>query len=274
MGAGTPIALGCVLSAALVSGGCRQVLGIDDPTTRPAQDAAVDAVDARGVDAAAGLSVNLGTASNYVVLAMAGISGTSATVKGNIGISPAAGTYITGFSLIPDASTQFSTSLQVTGRAYAADYGTPTPANLQTAVSDMQLAYMEAAGRAPDFINWQSGNIDGLTLAPGVYKWSSGLSIQASVYLTGSATDVWILQIAGTLNVAANTEIILTGGALPRNVFWQCSGAVALGSMGHLEGVLLTATAFTSGAGSSIKGRVLSKTDVTITGSTVVVPAP
>ena len=95
----------------------------------------------------------------------------------------------------------------------------------------------------------------------------------AGVTLTGDATDVWIFQIVGTLNVAAATEIILTGGALPKNVFWQSSGAVTLGAMSHLEGVVLASTAFTSGAGTTIKGRVLSQTDVTITGSNVVQPA-
>jgi len=221
-----------------------------------------------------GAPVNLRTAGDYAVLAAASISGTGATVTGNLGISPAAASYITGFSLIADPSTEFSTSAQVTGRVYAADYGAPTPAKLGTAVNDMLLAYTEAAGRVPGVTDLGAGNIGGMTLAPGVYKWTSGLVIPASVTLTGSATDVWIFQVAGTLNMAADMNIALTGGALPRNVFWQVSGAVTLGAMAHLEGVVVTATAFTSGAGTSIKGRVLSQTDVTITGSTVIQPAP
>ena len=273
MGAGTPIAL-CVLSAGLMSGGCRQLLGLEDPTTGPTPDGAVDSVDARGVDATTERPVNLRTASNFVVLAKVGISGPSATVKGNLGVSPASGTSITGFSLSLDASTQFFTSTQVTGRVYAADNGAPTPAVLQTAVGDMEIAYAEASLRSPDFIDWNNGSIDGMTLASGVYRWNRGLGIQQKVNLSGSATDVWIFQIAGPLNIAANTEIALIGGALPTNVFWQTSGAVTLGSMGHLEGILLAATAVTSGSGSSIKGRVLSQTDVTVTGSTVVEPAP
>ena len=276
MGSGTPFALVCVLSAALVSGGCRQLLGLDDPTRRT-QDAAVDAIVAvdaiDAIDAALGIPVRLGTASNYVVLAQASIGGTGATIKGNVGISPATATNITGFSLIADASTEFSTSLQVTGKVYAANYGGPTPANLQTAANDMQVAYTEASERVPDFTELQAGNISG-TLAAGVYRWSAGLSILENIYLTGSATDVWIFQIAGTLNIAANTDIVLTGGALPKNVFWQSSGTVTLGAMGHLKGVLLTATGFTSGSGSTINGRVLSLTDVTIANSTVNEPAP
>ena len=101
------------------------------------------------IGGAGGPPVNLRTAGNYAVLAAASISGTGATVTGNLGISPAAASYITGFSLIADPSTQFSTSAQVIGRAYAADYGAPTPMLVATAMSDLQLAYAEAAGRSP-----------------------------------------------------------------------------------------------------------------------------
>lgn len=220
-----------------------------------------------------GAPVNLRTAGNYAVLAKASISGTGATVTGNLGISPAAASYVTGFSLIADGSTEFSTSAQVIGRAYAADYGPPTPALLLAAVTDLQIACADAAARVPGTTDLGAGSLGGMLIAPGVYRWSGGVSVLSSVTLTGGATDVWIFQIAGTLNVAAATEIILTGGALPQNVFWQSSGAVTLGAMAHLEGVMLANTAFTSGAGTTIKGRVLSQTDVTITGSNVVQPA-
>ncbi len=221
-----------------------------------------------------GAPVNLRTAGNYAVLAAASISGTGATVTGNLGISPAAASYITGFSLIADPSTQFSTSAQVTGRVYAANYGVPTPAVIVTATNDLLAAYAEAAERAPGVGELNAGNLGGMTLEPGVYRWTTGVTIPIDVTLTGTATDVWIFQVAGTLDLTASKTIRLTGGALPRNVFWQISGAVTLGAMAHLEGVVLGATAFTSGAGTSINGRVLSQTDVTITGSTVVQPAP
>ena len=118
---------------------------------------------------AIGNPVQLGLAANYVVLAKAGISGTTATVTGNLGVSPAAATYVTGFSLIADASNMFSTSAQVTGRVYAADYVTPTPSALTTAVLDMELAFTDAAARAPDVLELGAGDIGGMTLAPGVY---------------------------------------------------------------------------------------------------------
>jgi len=221
---------------------------------------------------AGGLPVNLRTAGNYAILAKAGIGGTTATVTGDLGVSPAAATYITGFSLSADPSNTFSTSAQVIGRIYAADYVTPTPAHLTQAVSDMELAYTDAAERTPDVIELAAGNIGGMTLVPGVYRWSSGVSIPANLTLEGSPTSVWIFQIAQTLTMSTGTNVILTGGALPKNVFWQVSGGpVTIGTTAHLEGVVLTQTAVTL-AGASLHGRLLAQTAVTIDGSTVVAP--
>jgi len=121
-------------------------------------------------------TVNLGTSENFVVLAKTGVSTTGTTeVLGDIGLSPAASTYITGFDLIMDPSGTFSTSSLVTGNIYAADYAAPTPAILTTAVSDMQTAYTDAAGRPdPDFTELYAGDLTGQTLIPGLYSWSSG----------------------------------------------------------------------------------------------------
>ena len=98
--------------------------------------------------------MNLGTAANYVILAESGISYTpTATVTttpkitGNIGVSPAAASFITGFALDLPAGGTYSTSTLLAGAAYASDYAPPTPANLTTAVSNMEAAYTDAAGR-------------------------------------------------------------------------------------------------------------------------------
>ncbi len=221
-----------------------------------------------------GAPVNLRTAGNYAVLAAASISGTGATVTGNLGISPAAASSITGFSLIADPSTEFSTSAQVIGRVYAADYGVPTPTILETAMIDLRLAYDEAAARTPTSTELANGTIGGETIPPGVYRWTTGVTIPTDVTLAGSASDVWIFQIMGTLDLTASRTVVMTGGALAKNVFWQTTGAVTLGAMAHFEGVVLGATAFTSGAGTTIRGRVLAQTGVTITGSAIAHSSP
>ena len=221
------------------------------------------------------LAVNLGAAGSYAILAKSGISNVpTSAVTGDFGVSPAAATYITGFSLTADSTNVFSTSSQITGKVYASDYAAPTPSNLTTAIGDMQLAFTDAAGRAPKITQLGAGNIGGMTLTPGVYQWSTGLLIPTSVTLTGSATDVWIFQIAQNLTVSSATNVLLSGGAVPKNVFWQVAGLAELGTTAHVEGVILSQTSIALAAGASINGRLLAQTAVTISGGTVVQPAP
>ncbi len=226
-----------------------------------------------GGSAGSGLAVDLGMAGTYAILAKSGISSVpTSAVTGNLGVSPAAATYITGFSLTADSTNAFSTSPQVTGHVYASDYATPTPSNLTTAIGDMQHAFTDAAGRAPNVTELGAGNIGGMTLIPHVYKWSTGLLIPTNVTLSGSATDVWIFQIAGDLTVSSATKVVLTGGAVPKNVFWQVAGQADLGTTAAFAGVLLTQTSIALQTGASIDGRLLAQTAVSIDGSTVVTP--
>ncbi len=217
--------------------------------------------------------VVLGTAGNYVILAKSGIDSVPpSVVTGNLGISPAAASFITGFSLTADTSNVFAISPQVTGRVYASDYTAPTPSNLTTAVGDMQLAFTSAAGRTPGVTELGAGNIGGLTITPGIYKWGTGVQIPTNVTLSGSSTDVWIFQIAQTLTVSSAVRVNLAGGALPKNIFWQVTGLVDLGTTSHLEGIVLGATSITLRTGASINGRLLAQTAVNIDSSTVVDP--
>ncbi len=224
-------------------------------------------------DSDRGGPVGLGSASDYAILAKTGIATVPPSdITGSLGISPAAATFITGFSLTMDGSDEFATSSQVTGRVYAADYAAPTPSNMTTAVGDMELAFTNAAGRAAGVTELGAGNIGGMTLAPGVYKWGTGLLIPTDVTLHGSSTDSWIFQIAQDLTVSSGASTILTGGAVPRNVIWQVSGQVGLGTTAHLAGVVLSQTAITLQTGASVDGRLLSQTAVNLDGNEVVEP--
>jgi Ice-binding-like/Collagen triple helix repeat (20 copies) len=219
--------------------------------------------------------VNLGKAGDYVILAKTGISTVpDSVITGNLGVSPIASTAVTGFSLITDSTNVFSRSPQVTGKVYAANYATPTPSNLTTAIGDMQTAFTDAAARSPGVTELGAGNIGGMTLLPGVYKWGTGVVIPTNVTLIGSATDVWIFQIAQTLTMSSGAKVLLAGAALPKNVFWQVAGLVDLGTMAHLEGVVLTQTSIALGTGASVKGRLLAQTAVTLQISTIGEPAP
>lgn len=217
--------------------------------------------------------VDLGTAGNYAILAESGISSVPASViVGDIAVSPIAATAITGFALTADATNVFSTSTQVTGKAYAADYASPTSSNLTTAVSNMLTAYNDAAGRAVNYTNLYAGDISGQTLTPGVYSWNTAVSINSDVTLNGGPDDVFIFQIANGINQATGTRIILTGGAQAKNIIWQAAETVAIGTGAHFEGIVLGGTNITLGTHASINGRLLAQTAVTLIMSTVVAP--
>ncbi|KZP25763.1 antifreeze protein [Athelia psychrophila] len=221
--------------------------------------------------AAGPLAVPLGTAANYAILAESGISTVpSSAITGNIGISPAPATAITGFTLALSPDGTYSTSTQITGKAYAASYGSPTPATLTLAVSDMVKAYNNASGRAnPNFTNLATGNIGGLTLVPGLYKWTSSVSIGSSITISGLPTDTWIFQITGGLTIAHAQSVILVGGASPANIIWVVAGTVSLGTNSIFKGVVLGATSITMQTSSSINGLLLAQTAVSLQVATV-----
>jgi len=221
-----------------------------------------------------GTTVDLGAAGNFVILAKAGISTVpTSAITGDLGISPAAESSITGFALTMAASNKSSTSSQVIGNVFAADYAPPTPASMTTSIHDMETAFTDAAGRAPDVTELGAGDIGGMTLVPGVYKWGTGLLIPTDVTLNGNATGVWIFQIAQDLVVSSATSVVLAGGARPENVFWQVTGLVDLGTTAQFNGIVLSATGITLRTGASINGRLLAQTAVNIDSSTVVEPA-
>lgn len=212
-------------------------------------------------------------AGNYAILAKAGISSVPASViQGDIGVSPIAGTSLTGFSETMDSTNEFSTSGQVRGKIYAATYASPTSVALTTAVGDMGTAYTDAAGRASNYTELYSGNISGKTLNAGVYKWGNDVSLNSDVTLHGGANDVFIFQIDGKITQASNTKITLTGGAQAKNIFWQAAGTVAIGTGSHFEGTVLSQTNITMGNKASINGRLLAQTAVTLDQSTVIAP--
>jgi hypothetical protein len=224
--------------------------------------------------------VLLGTAVNYAILAKTGVSTVpTSVVTGNVGVSPVARTYLTGWSetMAADASDMYSTSVQVRSpfKLYASDYAVPAPSDLGTAVLDMGTAYTDAAGRTATSAattNVGAGTLTSLTLTPGVYEWGSNVTIPTDLTLNGTATDVWIFKVAGTLEMAAAKNVILSGGALPQNIFWQASGAVSIGANTHFEGIILGWTSITFGNLSSINGRLLAQTAVALDATTVTQP--
>jgi hypothetical protein len=218
--------------------------------------------------------VLLGNAGEYAVLAQSAISNVpTSVVTGDLGLSPAAASYITGFTLTRDGDRW--TSPEVIGDVFAADNDPSTPADLTAAVADMVAAYNDAANRpTPSFLNLGDGAIGGLTLAPGLYNWTSTVTIPTDLTVSGGANDTWIFQITGDLTMAADRRITLSGGARANNIVWQVAGEVDLGTSSHAEGIVLSKTAIHLGAGASINGRLLAQTAVTLQSSTVTATSP
>ena len=230
----------------------------------------------KAVASTAQAPVKLGTAGNFAILSKTGISNVpSSRVNGDMGVSPIAHTAITGFSETANSTNTFSTSAQVVGKIYAADYAAPTPTYMTTAIGDMEIAYNDAAGRTlPNFTELGAGEIGGLTLVPGLYKWSSNVLISNNLTLSGGPNDVWIFQIAGSLKQANATRITLAGGALAKNIFWQPAGAAAIGTTAHFEGIILSKTLIAVKTGATANGRLLAQTAVTLEQNVVTQPAP
>ncbi len=219
--------------------------------------------------------VNLRTAGNFAILSQAGITTTGVTaIVGDMGVSPIGSTAVTGFSLIMDGGGSFSTSFAVVGKVYAANYASPTPSYLGTAIGDMGTAYSDAAGRSPGLglTDLNSGNIGGLILAPDVYRWGSSVTITDDLTLDGPANAVWIFQIAGTLEISAGKSVILIGGAQADNIFWQVAGATTLFGSSAFKGTILGATGIAMQDGATLDGRALAGTSVTLIGNTIVNP--
>jgi hypothetical protein len=215
-------------------------------------------------------SVPLGTAGRFAILTKSGITDVFAsTINGSVGASP-----ITGAAI-------HLTCVEVkTGIIYSVNAAGPLPCRvtdptlLTRAVGDMEIAYTDAAGRIlPDFIDLGAGKIGGLTLVPGLYKWNTGVLMSTNVTISGGLNDVWIFQIAGTLTQANATKVILKGGARAKNIFWQTSGAVAIGTTAHFEGVILAKKLIALKTGASANGRLLAQTAVTLQQNAVTRPA-
>ena len=217
-----------------------------------------------------------GAAGSYVVLAKTGISSVpSSALTGDVGLSPAAASFLTGFALIADSTNVFSTSTQVAGKVYAANYAVPSPINLTTAIGSMEGAYSDAASRTtPDFLELGTGNIGGQTLVPGLYKWTSTVTIPANLTIAGGANDVWIFQTSGDLTMAAAKTVTLSGGARAKNIFWQVAGQATIGANSHFEGVILSETTVTLQTGATMNGRALAQTQVALQQATITQPAP
>lgn len=228
--------------------------------------------------------VDLGTAGDFAILSKVQIdsSAGSTTIVGDIGVSPAAHTFVTGFSLIGDETLDtFLTSAQVTGKIYSANLQPPTPTAMTTAISDMALAYSFAtdvtanpAGVGP-FLDIGFGTVSTQTLTPGVYTWGSAVDITGDLTLDcqGNSSAVFVLQISGDLVLDASKKILLTGSCQNSRVFWAVAGTTDINAGATFEGNLISGpatTEITIITGSVVNGRLLGEKTISLQAGTFV----
>ena len=256
-----PLFVVSVLAALLA--GCGGGGDVGPTATGPSAD---KLASVRGVGPA---PVNLRSAGTFTILSKTGITDVYASaIVGDVGTSP-----ITGAALL-------LTCGEVTGKVYVVDAAGPLPCaindatTLTAAMLDMETAYLDAEGRvSPDFTELGAGEVGGLTLAPGLYKWGTPLLISTDVTLKGGPNDVWIFQVAGTLNEANGKRVTLAGGAQAKNIFWQVADSVTIGTTAHFEGVVLGKTLVAVNTGASANSRLMAQTAVTLQMNAITQPA-
>jgi hypothetical protein len=216
--------------------------------------------------------IPLGAAAGFALLAETTITNIpTSAITGNVGLSPASHTGLVGFAQSPPgAGTVFSTSAQVTGDLFAADYNPPTPANLTAAVLAMEAAYTAAAAVTPTVIGLNGGNLGGRVLPPGVYSFDTTILIPTNLVLSGPANGVWIFQTPSGISQGVGVTVTLAGGAVASNVFWQSAGVISLlaGAVG--VGIYLSQTEITLGLGASVSGQLYAQSEITLDANGVV----
>lgn len=216
-------------------------------------------------------TINLRTAGDFVVLAGSLISNVpTSAITGNIGLSPSAGSMITGFG-----------GTEITGTVYTVDAtgpagSVPNAVGLTAAKGDLTTAYNEAAGRTSTDIVLLAGNIGGLTLTPGLYKSSGALEISSgdlTFDARGNANAVFIIQIASSFNTTSGRQIFLTGGALAKNIFWQVGTSATLGIASVFKGTIMADQSISVNTGAAVEGRLLARIGaITLISNTIVRP--
>jgi hypothetical protein len=228
--------------------------------------------------------INIGKAGDYVILTKSGIATIPTShITGNIGVSPITAAAMTGFGLVLDGSGQFATASQLSAgsEAHGASYAGAVAAALTVAVLDMQAAYTEAAGRTEgregetEKINLHGGILGAVLgssenpLKPGIYTYTTAVTINADLHLVGDPYSVFIIRTTGVLTQAANTKVILHGGVNPENVFWQVAGNAVVGVGAHMSGILLVFTDIALQTGCTLVGRAFSQTACNLDAATV-----
>ncbi len=194
---------------------------------------------------AAAVTVPLGTATAFSVLAGSTVTNTgTTTISRSVGVSP--GSAITGAS-----------TMTIGGTYHQAD------AVALDAKNDLTTGYNNAAGQGPR--NEEDAELGGETLVGGVYHRPAEMALTGVLTLDGGHGDnshsdsVWVFQAGSTLTTASASSIVLTRGADACNVFWQVGSSATFGTTTHFVGTVMALASITMDTGATLEGRVLAR---------------
>jgi type VI secretion system secreted protein VgrG len=218
--------------------------------TRPFRGFAAVVLALVSQSAHAATAPDLGTATQFAVLASSTVTNTGATsVIGDLGVGP--GTAIVGF---PPGT--------VTGTIQIAN-GVTSQAHV-----DLTTAYNALTSQACDH-DLSGMDLGGLTLIPGTYCFTSSAQLTGQLTLVGGAGATFIFKIGSTLTTASASMVL--GGARC-NVFWQVGSSVTLGTGSQFVGNILAQASITLTTGVALYGRALARTAAVTMDTNLVVP--
>jgi hypothetical protein len=208
--------------------------------------------------ASSSVGPSLGSAAAFAVLGSTAVSCTGVSnIAGDIGVAPAGA--VTGF---PSPCT-----ISAPGRS------TPhvNDAVALTAQADVTPAYNALAAMACG-TTLSGQDLGGMTLAPGVYCFTSSAQLTGNLTLAGPANGLWVFQVASALTTGTSAQVILSGGAQAANVFWQIGSSATIGQTTVFQGNIVAAVSITLVQGASLHGRALSKAGVTMDTNIITLP--
>ena len=225
--------------------------------------------------------VSLGSCSNFAILASMEITNiATSTIIGDVGLTPDTGANISGFD-VPE------TCPEVTGNMYAVDAAGPAcalidPALLTDAKTDAEAAFLDARTADRGTPVSISGDLNGLTLYPGLYESLTSVEISPGGFLyldaEGDENAVFIIRSETSITTESTSEVVLTGGAKATNIYWTAGSAVTLGTNSIMKGTLIAGTSISLLTGASLEGRALnqgaSAEAITLDQAAITVPSP
>lgn len=215
---------------------------------------------------------------NYVWSFVTGPAGIELNTAGRFGVFAATNITNTGFTEVRNMDLGLSQGLRtmvigfppgivVNGDIFAADDIVPTgvAAMLIASRADLTAAYLLAEGASSPASVLLTGDLGGRTLTPGIYKSTTTMLVQAgnlTLNARGDANAVWIFQIADNLTTVAGAggNIILTGGAQAKNVYWQTGDSATIGAGTSFNGNVMALNSITLNSNATVVGRLLART--------------